>query len=479
MKHLFTKIALVISALALLCCCAQYEAPQISELPDLPVRDNEPAPDSVFANRFELTRIAERTLGISANSRGSELQISEIADSAGNPALYIMQSGIDNGFVIASARKSYWPILAYCEEGSFNQESEMPAPVKEWLDNMTLEVSTSTNNDSIEIIHSIWRTYESAQNNSTSALSPSRLSRSTDDEYWAEITALIHILDDSVQSWRSQGYQAGLLTEIDGISDNLREQWMIDARDGVYPLYTEEWMYLSAVRISYETTSQKSGFELNYKWDQGYPFNQSFPLLSNNARAYVGCTNVAMGMIMRYHQWPSTFNWADMPYNSATRTTSDFLYDIALSNNSNFELYGTGAKVSSATSSLKQKYGYHAKDYDFNYGVLQKNIAAYKPVICSDEYTNSNGKKTGHAWVVSGTHRAYMSDRAEMWLFTSRTRLSMQNAENHSSSGPLMYYVNWGWGGAYNGYFSDLAKANPQSSSSELKKMSIEIYPLK
>lgn len=480
MKHLFTKTALVISALALLCCCAQYEAPQISELPDLPVRDNEPAPDSVFANRFELTRIAERTLGISANSRGSELQISEIADSAGNPALYIMQSGIDNGFVIASARKSYWPVLAYCEEGSFDQESEIPAPIKEWLDNMTLEVSQSASTALDQANIAEWSLYERHFSANHNELHQSRTYENPGEGYEDEFYSLSHMINDSIMSWQSQGYNAGYLYDFRGISEDLREQWIREVQGGIYPLYMDDWMYLSAVRVGGSSYANHTGFELNYKWNQSYPFNQSFPIITDNRRALVGCANIAMGIVMRYHQWPNTFNWNDMPYNSATETTSKFLYDIAISNQSSFGVTATSTVFPKIHDSLNHKYGYNAETYDkFDYRVLELNLQAFKPVICTYKYTNSEGDPDGHAWVVSGTSMALSSTNVELWYFSGKKCLDRQQATGSSNYGPRMYYVNWGWGGAYNGYFRDLQKAYPLNSSAETGPMEIEIYPNK
>ncbi len=480
MKHISIISALGISATVLFFCgCAQYDASQIAEMPEALVVAHEPAPDSIFANSFELTRIAERTLGISANSRGSELQISEVPDSAGNPALYIMQCGIDNGFVIASARKSYWPVLAYSEDGSFSNENEMPAPVKEWLENMTEQVATSANEPSIEEAKSAWQMYGNHFIPSSSSRSTGRSSDNSDAEYWAEITALSHILNDSIMSWQSQGYDAGLLVDFRGIDENLREQWITEAQNGVFPPYTDEWMYLAAVRVGGASHADKTGFELNCKWHQDYPFNQSFPLIWGNTRALVGCGNIAMGLIMHYHQWPATYNWDNMPLNAATTTTSEFLYDLAISNNSTFKLNATSTNLYNIDYSLNHIYGYHAKMYEFDYNVLRKNLNAYKPVICTNYYLNESGQEDGHAWVVSGTSRAILSSSIELWYFASRRTLEKKLSDGTAGTGPLMYYVNWGWGTTDNGYYIDIEKAYPLSSSAEMKGMEIEIYPLK
>lgn len=479
MNHISIVSSTAFLATVLLCGCTQYDAHQIGNVCETHVVAYEPAPDSIFANVFELTRIAEQTLGISASSRGSELQISEVPDSVGNPALYIMQCGNDNGFVIASARKSYWPVLAYSDEGNFSRESEMPAPVREWLANMTEQVATSTNESSTNEVNSAWQIYENHFIPGSSSCSSGRSSSNSDEEYWTEITAMSHILDDSIVSWQNQGYEAGLLADIRGITEELRERWITEAQNGVFAPYANEWMYLAAVRMRSGSYTGSTGFELNYKWDQIDPFNQSFPMLSNNRRAFVGCANIAMGMIMRYHQWPATFNWNGMPYDTATKTTSDFLYEIALTNHSTFGPTGTSTYLKNVTRSLKNNYGYHAKDNDFDYDILRRNIQAYKPVICSDVYINENGEKKGHAWVVSGTQTRSTYYTAELWFFTSKRHVSYQDTQSYYNYSSPYYYVNWGWGGGSNGYFVDLYRANPQSPISDLKGMSIEIYPLK
>ena len=57
--------------------------------------------------------------------------------------------------------------------------------------------------------------------------------------------------------------------------------------------------------------------------------NQSFPKLDNGKLAAVGCGPLAAGQIMYYHKYPQRFNWADMPIEEGTKTTSDFLLEIA------------------------------------------------------------------------------------------------------------------------------------------------------
>lgn len=73
----------------------------------------------------------------SQGSRAAEKEISSVqtvVDSIGSPAMHIVNFADQQGFVIVSATKDYFPVLAESDHGNFNLASLSPEhPVNLWL----------------------------------------------------------------------------------------------------------------------------------------------------------------------------------------------------------------------------------------------------------------------------------------------------------------------------------------------------------
>lgn len=440
----------------------------------------EPIPDSVFVNRHELERIVAQMLPLSNNGRSTEIQIEAIKDIMGEVALYILQPAGHQGFVIASARKSYWPVLAYSETGEFDINENMPDALQEWLKNTAADVMASAEcNSEAQEIKESWRMYERFATSSPSVLERSRTYDDPGAGYKEEFYEMIRIIDDSLSSWRRQGFEAGYLVEFPGISEELREQWSQEAQMGVFPLYEEDWQYLSVVRTGGTSTTRRQGIELDYEWGQGEGFNEAFPILSNGRHAYAGCGNVAMGIIMRYYQKPDRYNWAQMPLESGSAATTSFLYDVAKTTNSRYNLTGTSTTMEDIKNSFNQSFGYNASKKTFKQSTLLSNVRSGRPVICDNHYEDANGELQGHAWIVSGTKDVLTTEFTQLWYFSQRKRLVLQNNESNASTNQnYYYYINWGWNGRHNGYYHNLENAYPlPANNNRLYEMIVDIYP--
>ena len=40
------------------------------------------------------------------------------------------------------------------------------------------------------------------------------------------------------------------------------------------------------------------------RWDQGYPYNNLCPVMTDSIRAVTGCVATSMSQVMKYHRWP-------------------------------------------------------------------------------------------------------------------------------------------------------------------------------
>lgn len=64
---------------------------------------------------------------------------------------------------------------------------------------------------------------------------------------------------------------------------------------------------------------------LSTKWNQGLGYNTYMPLKNcsslPNGRAWAGCVPVAIAQVMKYHQYPTSYNWYSMPLGPTGNTT--------------------------------------------------------------------------------------------------------------------------------------------------------------
>ena len=170
---------------------------------------------------------------------------------------------------------------------------------------------------------------------------------------------------------------------------------------------------------------------------------------------YVGCTAVAMGIVMRYHQWPysapipdtidslanissakhlETYDWSKMPYdifnstaNSVVDEVAVFLTNCGYASKMKYGNNGSGASFNNARNALLNNFHYQNVIHQTRrwfignwINKLKSEIAANRPVMYAGYNNNS-----GHAFVLFG--------------YTASNKFN----------------INWGWGGVYNiGEFS-------------------------
>jgi len=192
---------------------------------------------------------------------------------------------------------------------------------------------------------------------------------------------------------------------------------------------------------------------LTTAWGQGSGYNNYTPVTGCsdylNDHAPTGCVATAMAQVMRYHSFPSWYNWAIMPStaswpsssgdNEISRLMSDIGYNVNMD-------YGCGGSGSDTEAEVAQTFvvdfGYSHADYinyegTANYSTVQNNLRWGQPVIFR------GGRRTGswpfysysdgHAWVGDGFRESFYCDSGVTYLY---------------------FHMNWGWNGSNNGWYA-------------------------
>jgi hypothetical protein len=199
-------------------------------------------------------------------------------------------------------------------------------------------------------------------------------------------------------------------------------------------------------------------------WAQGSPYNDDCPQ-GDGAQTFVGCTPLAVAQVMRHHRWPprglgatvrwwegdtrcggatpgdtlradytDPYDWESMPDVAvpgdppAVRdAVSELCYEAAMACGADFSFCGTGASLSAARLALVQK---------FRYAATAREVSRFR---LSDQ-----------TWF--DTIRADLD--AGLPLLYASTIHTMVCDGWQEVGGVPMIHINYGWGGADNGWFA-------------------------
>lgn len=262
----------------------------------------------------------------------------------------------------------------------------------------------------------------------------------------------------------------GYSTESNFIPNNMPENvrgWLDDLRNEIsYALHREDLMDTPEITYQWDHLAEIAAARsvvvepmLQTTWNQDGYYNEYCPADTNgpNGHVYVGCVATAMAQIIRYWQWPwsglyqntytcdygtlsvdyssATYDYDSMPSILDTNSTAAQIdavamlsYHCGVSVDMMYAPDGSGTFSSRVPEALTHYFAYpsgvvqiHKVDYtsaDWD-NILQNELNNGRPV-----YYSASSEEGGHAFVCDG----YDNDG--------------------------FYHFNWGWNGAYDGYFS-------------------------
>lgn len=241
--------------------------------------------------------------------------------------------------------------------------------------------------------------------------------------------------------WWLEGYARGI-AYADSVSTSARNH---------APAKGDKLRHVQPQRIQ---NAKRIGPLLSTYWNQDAPFNNTCPT-ANGINTYTGCVATAMAQVMNYFEYPAkgtgtgyatcygnnlsmsldvTFDWGNMLDNywgSYTTTQANAVANLmkacGFSTNMDYGLEGSGTQSVYVPRALVNNFGYDQTAWVYyrdNYtldewqDMLLAQLSDNGPIYYSGASTDG-----GHAFVCDGYN------------------------------GNGYFHFNWGWGGAYDGYF--------------------------
>lgn len=391
-----------------------------------------------FNGRYPESRAECRTIS----------DIKTINDADGKELMYIINFADNKGFAIISAEKGYYPILAQNDTSNFiTTDTESPAYF--WLmSQKDIVANCAELPDSIKAdIAKAWTAYDPQ----TTLMPDSR----------SNYPEKPQVYYDSLKMWSlNSKYQVYLFNDFIRTSEyqTMTEDQKNQLSTNLLMLGNSNYGTIEDVTVALVRDYTKSDFHprqlITTTWGQDYPYN--------GAELYgrlLGCTTIAAGQIMKYHKWPTYYNWADMPDKGATESTQNFLYDLALCIGVDFGYGSSPATLSQVKTALEAKK-YSVTYQNHNINAVKNQIDLHRPVLMSGV---KSGESVGHTWVCDGIdyHQNYheirimtLDYRPVAEIIPTEMIEAMKIVTDRYNSG-YHYHMNWGWEGYNDGYFSD------------------------
>lgn len=381
------------------------------------------------AKKFYSDKVATR-----ADTEICVKNVVPITDETGEPAIYAVN--LQDGYLLISATKSYYPILAQVDHGTFSPNDKeitgQDVVIQEYLDDIKAAKDSLYKFD----CKHLWFPYEEK-------IIPERVMTRAYDDFYA-------MQDVWFQKWYDEQCETYYLNrKPDDLPDEIYERFCTTATE-LDPWEDTEYNCMNFVAVVTEKTydlSRRQGPFVYANWAQGSPYN------SDVSGGYpLGCVTVAVGQLMRYYEHPGYFGWSDMPYSGGSSTTlSAFLAELR----KKLDVTNDGSSNINKAKSVLESYGYNCNkgthSADAVYAALQKNM----PVYTRGEDKDGNG----HAWVIDGSNAVTTYTEYKLYILNDCAYPQFEYIEVDSWRNyhvqNVFFHMNWGWGGRYNGWFLD------------------------
>ena len=355
---------------------------------------------------------------------------SPILGEDGDTLMYVIQYADQQGYMVVSATKNYHPILVDVEHGEYNPNQISQSGASLYYDAYKNAIASSQEQpeDQLAQIRMQWSPYEEH-------IEPIRpKTKSSNDD-------LISLLEASIEEWEAEGYNYYFLWQCPNyLPEDIYNRFVSIAES----LSNENYdIYENCVILERRVDSQTNiGPLLETAWNQHY-FQYGTELVP------VGCGPVALGQILAFHRYPTSFPWENIMISNSARRS--FLETLAYSLDALFDPDGTSTEIDDVKE-LLNAYSYSCSLIDHNSSRVTTSLMNNRPVYMRG--TNQNNE--GHAWVCDGYSSRASSFNYILKVISPAEPLYYETADSYSTSyGSSHFHMNLGWGGLNNGYYFD------------------------
>lgn len=372
-----------------------------------------------------------------ANGAKEVSSVYAIENNQGNPAMYAVNYGKDDGFVIVNTSRKYFPVLAFSEKGHYAQDRNSSG-LDIWINEQKtmIEAAETLPLDSLTVVSRSWLNYE--KNNTTT-----KVQTKSGNTY-------MPFRDSAIAEWELEGYECmDLETSAMYLNPIIYNEWCELAEEQSNTNYD----YMESAVVLYYTTENTSqiGPFLSTTWGRYEPYNEGLNQI-NGLYPPAACSIVAMSQIMRYYEWPTSYSWSSMYNNTASYYQKLLYYNLGEAANTTYNLNGSHASIYNVRNAItNNQFNYNASVISHSLSVVESNILNGKPVFMQGQQDSS-----AHAWVCDGRQTNTLAIHLTLMVFTPDDRYSqlMGGHGYYSDSNTYKYYhMNWGEEGDADGWF--------------------------
>lgn len=368
-----------------------------------------------------------------------------VFSEVGEPSMYAVNFQDNKGFIVVSASRKYYPIMAMVEKGRFD-DSFVYCPLGGWIDEQNEQIAIAERDEiQEEIANSIrmmWSAFEKKD-----------VAQWIETKSEAEAFAL---RQSSVAAWEQQGYTCyALMDQPSAMPSSVYSSWCQLAQGLANPEYN--YMLYSVILEKYVESTSTTGPLIGSTWARENGYNVTYTDGNGNLRPWCSRT-VAVGQIMRYHQrpnYPNGLNWNNMPLTSPTTTTSNFLYWLTGKFGPTYQASGWDPTDAVVDYTLHYNLSYSTNLQSYVRDTVVSNVISEKPVYLSGNRT-INGNTVNMAWVCEGYKRVVGHFEYELKVLSMDEPLSYESGGTYvgtTYSDTKYLYHNLGLGGNLNGWY--------------------------
>lgn len=316
-------------------------------------------------------RIAKRSVKSGLKGRSiSTYTIDTYYSDDNNILAYVINYGQNEGYLIVSADKRTYPIIASSETGHMDIDLIKNTPISNWITNMSTIGKGEEIPDSIAV--NIAREWE----HMTYATQPFKLvSRSTGDEY------IDNIISQAIAMWTAEGCEviaakdADVSTcplEVANLINDIKERHNYDELEKTYILRLDN------------TETSKVNPMIKTKWTAYSPYNAAVPYNSN-----LNTTIVAVAQLLYYHNYPADLNVRSLPLELTSANPNDalpkFLVEVGKKCGYTFKPYEADSLNFEAASKGIAHYKYKFYKMPADRINIFSSLKNYGPILMSDQ----------------------------------------------------------------------------------------------